>query len=32
MIQVFSVPKLKYTGSLCTAIHINDDAAIYIDT
>lgn len=30
--QVFSVPKLKHTGSLYTAIHVNDDAAIYTDT
>lgn len=29
--QIFSVPKLKYTGSLHTAIHVNDDAAIYTD-
>lgn len=32
MIWVFNVPKLKRTGSTCTAFHINGDAAIYIDT
>ncbi|PKU39223.1 hypothetical protein llap_10475 [Limosa lapponica baueri] len=30
--QVFNVPKLKYTGSVCTDIDISGDAAIHIDT
>lgn len=32
IMQVFGVPTLKNTFSLCTAIHVNDGATIYIDT